>query len=147
MKKPGKQSSSSPPNQAPLESKGTLDDARELFEELATRAKRQVELEQQTARSESPVTKVLLALTLLACLAAAGTGIYGIYNFPDAPIRQTETGVYVGKGGKSHSRDDYEAFLAWKQAMFIAFPAAFILGAIFGITKAMRRDKEQLSEM
>jgi len=85
---------------------------------------------------------LLLALTIVACLLAAATGLYGAYNFPDAPIRRTESG-YVGKGGKIHTQEEFEAFTRWRQVMFIVFPSAFVLGFAFGITDAMQRRKQR----
>ena len=76
------------------------------------------------------MTRSLLVLTLLAVTAAAATALYGVYHFPDAPIRP-RGGGYVGKTGTPHTREDYERFLRWSLAMWTSFPAAFILGATF----------------
>lgn len=130
----------SPPAQAP-QPKGALDEARSLFEKMAGEAGRQAERQQKDARARGPVAKILLALTLTACLFAAVTGIYGIYYFPDAPIRQTESGGYVGKVGKPHTREEFEAFTRWKQAMVIAFPSALAFGLAFAIAENLGRRK------
>ena len=76
------------------------------------------------------LTRTLLALTLLAVTTAAATALYGVYHFPDAPIRASASG-YVGKTGAPHTREDYERFLRWSLVMWTAFPTAFILGASF----------------
>ncbi|MGH9901377.1 MAG: hypothetical protein ACRD68_06075 [Pyrinomonadaceae bacterium] len=88
--------------------------------------------------------RVLLTLTVAACLLAAATGIYGVYHFPDAPLRPTEGG-YVGKGGRPRTREDFEGFLLWKKAMLIVFPAAFALGFACGITDTVRRRRKPSS--
>jgi hypothetical protein len=74
-----------------------------------------------------------LALTIIASLLAAATMFYGMYHFPDAPIRQT-AGGYVGKGGRARTQQDFEAFLKWEKAMLIVFPSVFVFGFAFGIT-------------
>ena len=141
MKESGRRSSHLPSTQAPQRGQSALlDEAQALFERMAGEAKRRAELEQEEARSRSPVARLLLVLTIAACLLAAATGIYGAYNFPDAPIRKT-AGGYAGKVGKPHTQEDYEAFIVWEKTMFIVFPTAFALGFAFGITEAMRRRK------
>lgn len=140
MKKSDLRSSGLPAAQAPPHAPGVFDEAQALFERMAGEAKRRSELEREEARSRGPVARLLLALTMAACLLATATGIYGIYNFPDAPIRKT-AGGYAGKGGKPHTQEDYEAFILWEKAMFIVFPSGFTLGFAFAITEAARRSK------
>jgi hypothetical protein len=101
-------------------------------------ARNRSELEEKEIRPRDRATRIFLALTIGACLVAAATGIYGAYNFPDAPIRQVEGG-YVGKGGKPHTPEDFKAFILWEKAMFITFPLAFVLGFAFAITDSRRR--------
>ena len=86
------------------------------------------------------MTRILLGLTITASLIAAATMFYGIYYFPDAPIRQT-AGGYVGKGGTARTQEDFEAFLRWEKAMLVVFPSVFVFGFAFGITDAMRKRK------
>jgi hypothetical protein len=88
------------------------------------------------------VTRALLALTLLAVTAAGATAVYGVYHFPDAPIRPS-AGGYVGKTGAPHTRGDYERFLRWSLAMWTAFPAAFVLGATFVYSDARDRRRRR----
>ena len=97
-------------------------------------------LEQKETRLRGPLARILLVLTIAVCLLAAATGLYGVYNFPDAPIRQTGSG-YVGKGGKPHTREEFERFILWQQVMFIVFPSAFVLGFAFAITDSAKRRK------
>ena len=91
----------------------------------------------ETRNSKLP-QRVLLALAIAAVLAAAGTGIYGVYKFPDAPIRETAAG-YAGKGGTPRTREDFESFQRWKRVMFIAFPSAFTLGFAYALLDSRRR--------
>lgn len=108
-------------------------------------AERRSELEREEARSRGPFARILLVLTITACLLAGATMIYGVYNFADAPIRQTNSG-YAGKGGKPHTKEDFEAFLRWEKTMFIVFPSAFLLGLAFAITNARQRRNRQSSK-
>jgi hypothetical protein len=140
MNTPDHRSSSSSSDQAPQHRPGALDEAQTLFKRMAGEATRQSALEREEARLRGPVARFLLVLTIAACLLAVATGLYGVYNFPDAPIRQGK-GVYIGKGGKPHTQEEFEAFILWQQAMFIIFPSAFVLGFGFGIADAMQRRK------
>jgi hypothetical protein len=84
------------------------------------------------------ISRLLLVLTLIACVGAVATGLYGVFKFPDAPIRQT-AGGYFGKGGRPRTKSDFEAFVKWQRAMFIVFPSAFIFGFAYGITDSIQR--------
>jgi hypothetical protein len=144
LKKTDHQSPHSPASQAPQERQGAFNEARQLFERMKGEALRHSELEREEARSRGPLARILLVLTIAACLLAGATMVYGIYNFPDAPIRQTEGG-YAGKGGKPRTQEDFEAFVRWEKAMFIVFPSALLLGFAFGITDARQRRKRKSS--
>ena len=91
-------------------------------------------------KARGPFARLLLGLTLAACLLTAATMCYGIYNFPDAPLRQT-AGGYAGKHGGARTREDYERFVAWEKAMLVAFPAVFVLAFAFALADAGRRAK------
>jgi hypothetical protein len=73
-------------------------------------------------------------------LAAALTLAYGIFKFPDAPIRQTATGV-VGKTGLPHTREDYELFELWERSVLVVVPLAFAVCAAAVI--AEKRNKKR----
>src|SRR5688500_282613 len=88
-----------------------------LTARLITEARAGVEAERRDAAGRGAVTRVLLVLTLLAVTAAAATAVYGVYHFPDAPIRP-RGGGYVGKTGAPHTREDYERFLRWSLTMW-----------------------------
>ena len=145
MKKTDHHSPHSQTGQAPQEKQGAFNEARQLFKRMKGEAERRSELEREEARSRGPLAKILLVLTIVACLLAGATMLYGVYNFPDAPIRQTEGG-YAGKRGKPHTKEDYEAFLRWKKTLFIVFPSALLLGLAFGITDARQRRKRKSSK-
>jgi hypothetical protein len=117
-----------------------LDEARELFAKMVGEVTRRSTVERQAARSRSPVARILLALTIVAGLLAAATMFYGVYNFPDAPIRQT-AGGYEGKGGRERTQKDFKAFIGWKKTMIVVFPAVFGLGFAFAFIDAMQRRK------
>jgi hypothetical protein len=129
------------PPQAPSEEHDRPDDARDLIERLAGEAARQSRVERKEAKSRDPVTRILLGLTIAASLIAAATMCYGIYYFPDAPIRQTAEG-FVGKGGSARTGEDFEAFLRWKKVMLFVVPSVFVFGVAFGITEARQRRKD-----
>lgn len=140
MKNRGRHSQHSPPPQEPQQGDSALDEAQALFERMKSEAIGQAELERKAASSRGPLLRLLLVLTIVACLIGTVAMLYGVYNFPDAPIRRTESG-YVGKGGKPRTQDDFEAFIFWEKAMFIVIPSVFILGLAFVITDSMQRRK------
>src|SRR5688572_10661968 len=112
-----------------------------MFDRISSEAARQSRAGRKAARSRGPVTRILLGLTITASLIAAATMFYGIYYFPDAPIRQTANG-YVGKGGGTRTREDFQAFLVWKKTLLFMFPTVFVFGAAFGITEARQRRRD-----
>lgn len=142
MRKTEPQNLPSPPRQPLQQNQGALDEAEALFERMLGEATRPSGFGHNQPQRRSAVARLLLVLTMVACLLAAATGLYGAYNFLDAPIKKTESG-YVGKGGKIHTQEEFEAFILWKQVMFIIFPSAFVLGFAFGITDAMQRRKHR----
>lgn len=129
------------PAEAPPEKQGPLDGAGDLFERMAGEAARQFHVERKQAKSRRPLARLLLVLTIAASLLAAATMIYGMYYFPDAPIRQ-KAGAYVGKGGGPRTQEDFEAFLRWEKTMLVGFPLAFGFGFAFGITELIQRRKD-----
>jgi hypothetical protein len=113
--------------------KGSLGEVGMLFKHWAGESRRQTEIDKKEARHRSGLTKILLALTLAAVVSAVGSGIYGVYNFPDAPLRPAANG-YVGKLGKPHTAAEFENYLLWKKALLITFPAVFVFGFAFGFS-------------
>ena len=77
---------------------------------------------------------------LAGCLLAAFVMFYGVYYFPDAPVRPTANG-YQGKDGRARTREDFEAFVLWEKVMFTVFPSVFVLGFASAVTDAMQRRK------
>src|SRR5262245_33901559 len=82
----------------------------------------------------SPVATALRALTIVAAVSAVTTLLYGLYMFPDAPIRAGASG-YVGKAGTSHTAQEFERFLMWERAMLIAFAGTFLFGFAYEILR------------
>lgn len=119
--------------------RNAFDEARDLFDKMSAEARRHVETEQKEARRRRrPLAKILLALALASALAAAATLIYGIYAFPDAPIRKASEG-FQNKQGLPRSQDDYERFKIWEKAMFAGFGATFLFGFSFAVADLPRR--------
>jgi hypothetical protein len=118
-----------------------LDEARDLINTMVGEARRLHQLESDAALARKPLAKVLLALTIMAAVVAAAVLVYGIYMFPDAPIRATESG-YQGKGGTLRTIEHFEAFELWKTAMLTTVPAVFVLGFAFAIADASRRRRK-----
>ena len=68
--------------------------------------------------------------------------IFGIFKWPDAPIRQTPGG-FVGKTGGAHTREDYELFKLWEKSLLVSVPLAFAVNFIAALAKRKRK-KESL---
>ena len=142
MKDPEQNSPRLSSDQAPEKSRGAMDEARELFRRGMDEVERQSESGREAARGRGPLARVLLVLTIVACLAAVGAGVYGVYNFPDAPLRRAGEG-YVGKYGKPHTREEFEAFGRWMSVMFVAFPSAFVLAFAFALADGAGRRRRK----
>ncbi|HEU4596001.1 MAG TPA: hypothetical protein VFS10_12740 [Pyrinomonadaceae bacterium] len=137
-----RQSPRSASEEVPEQSRGAVEEARELLRRGVEEAKRQSAVEGEAARGRGPVSRALLWLTLAACLVAGATLVYGIYYFPDAPLRQT-AGGYAGKQGNPRTREDFEAFVRWERTLFIAFPTAFVLAGAHALANGARRRKRK----
>ena len=122
----------------PTPERGTFDEARDLFEKMSAEAYRQAENERREAAQRSPLVKALLALTVAACLAAAITFFYGIYAFPDAPLRKSYAG-FTNKQGLPRSQEDFEKFKIWEKTLFVSLGSAFICAVAFGIINSREK--------
>lgn len=70
------------------------------------------------------------ALELCAGLPIIAVFGYGFITYPDAPFKECATpSGYCGKTGKSHTAQEYHAFIKWQTTLFIVLPAGAI--AIF----------------
>ena len=127
-----------------LQKQGAFDEARDLFEQMSAEAYRQAEIERRDARGRRPFVKILRALTITACLAAAITLFYGFYAFLDAPIRPASTG-FVNKQGQPRTKEDFEKFKLWEKALFVSFGSAFALGIVFGIMDSREKRRRKSS--
>lgn len=52
---------------------------------------------------------------------------YGLFKYPDTPIRQCYENQYCGKYGKFYSLEDYENSKRWETVNMISFPLTFLL--------------------
>jgi cytochrome c-type biogenesis protein CcmH/NrfG len=140
MKGTKRQNPFPPPKRERAKSESDAEQVADLVSRMIEKAKRDAEAERVRAKSRGPLTRLLLALTIIAAVCAAATGIYGVWNFPDAPLRFRDGG-YVGKTGKAHTQAEYEAYTAWKGVLLIVFPSAFILGFAFALADSRSRRK------
>jgi len=113
------------------------------IDELAGEARRRAGIEHEENLHRSRLVKILLMLALASVFAAAASGVYGVYHFPDAPLRQ-QGEVYSGKHGQPRTRVDYEHYLAWEKALFGAFGSTFFFALAFGIMDSREKRHRQL---
>ena len=125
------------------QNQNSLDQARMLFEEISGEVRRQSEIEREAERHRNPFLKFLLGLLLISIFCAVSVGIYGIYNFPDAPLKQNGE-IYTGKHGKPYTKEDFERFVRWKNALFVSFAASFMLGFTFTLLETRGRRKHKM---
>jgi hypothetical protein len=138
MKGTKRQNPFPPPKRERATPESEADKVADLVSRMIERAKRDAEAERVRAKSRGPVTRLLLALTIMAAACAVATGIYGVWNFPDAPLRFKDGG-YVGKTGKPHTQAEFEAYRAWKGVLLVVFPSVFILGFAFALADSRSR--------
>jgi hypothetical protein len=115
---------------------------REIFDESLDRAKREIETERERSRTRSPFVKFLHALLITAAISVVFTFAYGIYNFPDAPLRLKDNGEYRGKSGKLHTQQEYENFKLWETTLLVVFPALFIFAFAFHIADSREKNRQ-----
>ncbi len=84
-------------------------------------------------------------MTLASTLFAAGAFGYGIYNFPDAPIKQKGE-VYTSKHGQPRTNEDYERFTLREKAVWDSFGSTFILAFVFTALEASEKRRRVLSK-
>ena len=85
--------------------------------------------------------KTVLPSVVIALAVATGLMmIYGIYTFPDAPIRQCGENCFQGKQGQPRTRDDFEAFGRWLWITPSLFIAALASGFLLNFVD--RRSKK-----
>jgi hypothetical protein len=89
---------------------------------------------------KGPLVKFLTMILLATFIFVVSIIVYGMYNFPDAPLSLKGTG-YVGKTGKPHTMAEFENFLLWEKMMFISFSSVFATG--FALTLAETRDRRR----
>jgi hypothetical protein len=138
MSNPERRSPAAAPDSATSKQAAEFASVGELVGELVTEARTRAEADRLDARTRAPVTRLLLLITLLAVVATGATTIYGIWNFADAPIRAIGSG-YAGKNGTERTQRDYENYVAWSRAMWIAYPATILVA--FAFVWADNRDR------
>lgn len=74
----------------------------------------------------SRIAKSLNIAAAILGLFCACTMIYGIYNYPYAPIRQ-RSGTFQDKRGNLFSESEYAGFVRWEYALFISGAGTFAL--------------------
>lgn len=124
------------------QNQGAFGEARMIFDEMMSEVNRQAEIEREDRRRRSLFVNSLLVLTLISVLAAVPVGTYGIYNFPDAPIRQKGE-IFTGRRGKPHTRESYERFVIWQKALFISFGSTLLFGFAFGIADSREKRRAE----
>ena len=125
--------------------KDSFDRARDLFEQMRGEARRQAEAERNDARQRSPLVKFLRALTIVACLSAAITFGYGLYAFPDAPLRKSYAG-FTNKQGLPRSEEDFRKFKIWEKTLFAGVGAAFLGGFSFALLNGRERRRQKAAK-
>ena len=63
--------------------------------------------------------------------------VYGVYQFPNAPIHYVD-GRYVGKAGVIHSREDCERLHVWERAYVASFAASLLSTIAYRYAKRRR---------
>ncbi|MGR9046920.1 MAG: hypothetical protein ACU83N_16690 [Gammaproteobacteria bacterium] len=116
-------------------------ETRKLFQSMVQEARDRDEADRQITKSHGPVARLLLTLTVAAGLLTASTMFYGIYSFPDAPIRQTATG-FEGKAGRVRTEQDFKAFKDWEKAMILSFSTTFCFGFAFAVSDRLLQRRE-----
>lgn len=83
------------------------------------------------------LTGLVIAVAVFAALAMS----YGIYRFPDAPIRQCGENCFAGKQGRQRTREDYDAFNRW----LVVTPASIVLAIALGFVSLYIERSERSS--
>lgn len=117
-----------------------IEEARGVFEQARAEVSRRAEAGREEERARGPAARLLLALTLAGALLTSALMFYGVYKFPDAPVRQTAEG-FRGKDGRARTREEFEAFVLWQRVLFTVVPAVFVLGFAYAAADAARRRK------
>lgn len=121
----------------------SFDEAGRMFNHMMGEIKRQSKIEHEAERHRSPMLKALGWLFLMSALTAAAIGIYGIYNFPYAPLRE-KNGAYYGKYDTPVTKTDYERYVVWMPSLFVSFGGTLTLGLTFAALDSRNRRKHNL---
>jgi hypothetical protein len=104
-----------------------IDEARALYKHYVNYAVRDIDRLHTAGVNTKPVwLRIVELIGILAVVLAVVILAYGVYKWPDAPIRQTASG-YAGKTGVAHTSEDYELFKDWEKSLLVIVPVAFIV--------------------
>ena len=104
-----------------------IDEARALYRRYVNYAVRDINRLHQAGENTKPVwLRIVNLIGILAVVLAVVILAYGVYRWPDAPIRQTANG-YAGKTGVAHTGEEYELFKDWEKSLLVVVPLAFIV--------------------
>ena len=102
-------------------------EARALYKRYVNYAVRDINRLHKAGVNTKPAwLRIVDLIGILAVVLAVVILAYGIYKWPDAPIRQTASG-YAGKTGVAHAREEYESFKDWEKSLLVVVPLAFVV--------------------
>lgn len=84
--------------------------------------------------------KVLQTAVVTLAISTAILFGYGIYRFPDAPIRQCGDDCFRNKLGEPRTADEYHAFYIWLRVTPTLLVSAVVLGFILNVVETRRSD-------
>jgi hypothetical protein len=120
----------------------SFDEARALYRRYVNYAVEDINRPHPAGENAKPVwLRIVNLIGILAVVLAVVILAFGVYAWPDAPIRQTASG-YAGKTGVAHTGEEYELFKYWEKCLLVVVPLAFIvnIGAAI-ISKRRGKDK------
>ncbi len=104
-----------------------IDEARALYKRYVNFAVRDINRLHRAGGNTKPAwLRIVDLIGILAVVLAVMVLAYGVYKWPDAPIRQTASG-HAGKTGVAHTREEYELFKDWEKSLLVVVPVAFIV--------------------
>lgn len=117
--------SASPASQS--ERTNPIAEARALYRRYVNYAVQDIERLHQSGKNAKPIwLRIVHLIGILAVVLAVVILAFGVYTWPDAPIRQTASG-YTGKTGVAHTEQEYELFKDWEKSLLVVVPLAFIV--------------------
>ena len=122
-----------------------IDEAQALYRRCVDYAVQDIDRLHPAGENAKPAwLKIVNLIGILAVVLTVVILAFGVYAWPDAPIRQTASG-YAGKTGIAHTSDEYESFKNWEKTLLVVVPLAFIVNIGAAII-SKRRGKHQSLE-